>query len=191
MAIYADTLPNKRDGADRKSRAFSVKFPGSPSMLACSSSRDVIRLTKIKGYYQMITLRKMSEIMKEIALLSFKNPQVPPSSEAAHASLLFAQVAWNRALGHDMQDYKALLKVFLRSNPNLWSELRSHDAEELIEIMREAREHRYSSDLRVVLVCGMREGNVHVEWCEEKDYPQASVSAEKRLESEFGPGRII
>jgi hypothetical protein len=24
-----------------------------------------------------------------------------------------------------------------------------------------------------------------------KDYPQASVSAEKRLESEIGPGRII
>jgi hypothetical protein len=37
----------------------------------------------------------------------------------------------------------------------------------------------------------MREGNVHVEWCEEKDYPQASASAKKRLESEFGPGRII
>ena len=150
-----------------------------------------MRLTKIRGYYQMVKLSKMSEIMKEIALISFKNPKVPPSSEAAHASLLFAQVAWNRTLCYDMQDYKALLKVFLRSNPNLWSELRSRDAEELIEIMREAKEHRYSSDLRVVLVCGMREGNVHVEWCEEKDYPQASVSAKKRLESEFGPGRNI
>jgi hypothetical protein len=113
----------------------------------------------------MVTLSKMSEIMKEIALISFKNPKVPPSSEAAHASLLFAQVAWNRTIGHDIQDYKELLEVFLRSNPNLWSELRSRDAEELIEIMRKEKEHRYSSDLRVVLVCGMREGNVHVEWC--------------------------
>jgi hypothetical protein len=138
----------------------------------------------------MFTSRKMSKIMKEIALKSFKNPKVPPSSEAAHASLLFAQVAWNRTLGHDMQDYKALLKVFLRSNPNLWSELRSRDAEELIEIMCEVKEHRYSADRRVVLVCGMREGNVHVEWCEEEDYPRASASAKKRLESEIGPGHI-
>jgi hypothetical protein len=139
----------------------------------------------------MTALHKMSGIMKELALLSFRNPRAIPSSEAAHAALLFAQVAWNRTLGHDMQDYKALLKVFLRSNPNLWSELCSRDAEELIETMRKAKEHRYPSDLRVVLVCGMREGNVQVEWCEEKDYPQALVNARKRLESEFGPGRTL
>jgi len=41
----------------------------------------------------MVAWRKLSEIMKEIARLIFKNPKVPPSSEAAHASLLFAQVA--------------------------------------------------------------------------------------------------
>ena len=93
-------------------------------------TRSIMRLTKMRGYYQMATLSKMSAIMKEIALVSFKNPKVFPSSEAAHASLLFAQVAWNRTLGHDMQDYKELLKVFLRLNPNLWSELRSRDAEE-------------------------------------------------------------
>lgn len=139
----------------------------------------------------MITLRKLSDIMKELALLSFKNPKVPPSSEAAHASLLFAQVAWNRTLGHDIKDYKELLKVFLRSNPNLWSELKYRDAEGLIEIMREAKESRYPTDSRVVLVCGMRDGNVHIEWCEEKDYLQASVNVKKRLESEFGPGRTI
>lgn len=129
--------------------------------------------------------------MKELALLSFKNPNVPPSSEAAHASLLFAQVAWNRTLGHDIKDYKDLLKVFLRSNSNLWSEFKSRDSECLIEIMREAKESRYPADSRVVLVCGMRDGNVHVQWCEEKDYPQESVNAIKRLESKFGPGRII
>ena len=139
----------------------------------------------------MIVLQKMSEIMKELALTSFRAPQAVPSSGAAHAALLFAQVAWNRALGHDMQAYKELLKVFLRSNPNLWSELRSRDAETLIETMRQAKEQRYVADRRVVIVCGMRDGNVHVEWCQEKDYPQASELAKKRLDSKFGTGRTV
>ncbi len=134
---------------------------------------------------------KLSKIIKELALMSFRNPQAVPSSEAAHAALLFAQVAWNRALGHDMQTYKELFKVFLLSNPNLWSELRSRDAEALIETMRQAKEQFYPADRRVIVVCGMREDSVHVEWCEEKDYPQASELTKKRLDSDFGTGRTI
>lgn len=134
---------------------------------------------------------KMSGIMKELALVSFRDSRAIPSSEAAHAALLFAQVAWNRALGHDMQAYKKLVKVFVRSNPNLWSELRSRDAETLIEIMRQAKDQRYLTDRRVVVVCGMSEENVHVEWCEEKDYPQASELAKRRLDSKFGTGRTV
>ena len=134
---------------------------------------------------------KMSEIMKELALMCFRAPQAVTSSEAAHAALLLAQVAWNRALGHDIRPYRELLKFFLRSNPNLWSELRSHDAESLIEILRCVKEKRYPMDRRVVIVCGMRGENVHVEWCEEKDYPVAIELAQRRLEKEFGPGRTI
>ena len=145
----------------------------------------------MEAYEYMTVLPKMSEVMKELALTSFRDPQAVPSSGAAHAALLFAQVAWNRALGHDMQEYKELLNVFLGSDPNLWSELRSHDAETLIETMRQAKEQRYAADRRVVVVCGMREGNVHVEWCEEQDYPQASERAKKRLDSKFGTGRTV
>jgi len=134
---------------------------------------------------------KMSDIMKELALVSFRDPQTVPSSEAAHVALLLAHVAWNRALGNDIRDYRKLLKVFLRSNPNLWSELCSCDTETLIETMRKAKEKSYPVDRRVVVVCGMREGNVRVEWCEEKDYPEASKLAKKRLDSEYGTGRTI
>ena len=114
-----------------------------------------------------------------------------PTSEAAHTALLLAQVAWNRSLGHDIQTYRELLKVFLRSNPNLWSEFRSRDAETLIEMIRQAKEKLYPVDRRVVIVCGMRGGNVHVEWCEEKDYPEAIELAQRRIEKEYGPGRTV
>ena len=132
---------------------------------------------------------KMSEIIKELAQISFRDPHAIPSTEAAHAALLFAQVGWNRSLGHDTNAYKEILRVFLRSNASLWSEFRSRDAETLIETMRQAKELRYPADHRVVVVCGMREENVHVEWCEEKDYPRVSELAKKRLDSKFGTGR--
>lgn len=139
----------------------------------------------------MSALYKLSAIMKELAILCFKNPNKLPSSEAAHASLLFAQVAWNRSLKHDLYDYRKLLKVFLRSNPKLWSELKSKKSEILIKKLQKIKETRYPEDTRVILVCGMREGNVHVEWCGEKDFPEASLNAIKRLETKYGPGRIL
>jgi hypothetical protein len=137
----------------------------------------------------MTILPKLSAIMLELAQSAFINPKAIPSSETAHAALLFAQTAWNRSLGHDTTGYHELLKVFLNSNPNLWSELRSRDPETLIEPMRQAKESRYSADVRVIVVCGMREGIVRVEWCDEKDFEQASTLALKRLEAEYGVER--
>ncbi len=129
----------------------------------------------------MTDTSKMSGTMKKLALMCFRAPTNAPTSEAAHASLLLAHVAWNRALGHDTQAYKELLMVFSRVNPDLWSELCSHDAEVLIETMRQAKEQLYPTDRRAILVCGMREGNVHVEWCEEYDYPVELERAFGRL----------
>jgi hypothetical protein len=135
--------------------------------------------------------QKLSTIIWEIARMGFRNPQAVPSSEAAHAVLLFAHVAWNRTLGHDLSGFEELLKVYVRSKPNLWSELCSRDAEALIKMMRQAKEQCYAADHRVIVVCGMREQNVHIEWCTEQDYPLALELAAKRLESVLGPGRIF
>ena len=139
----------------------------------------------------MTVLPKLSAIMLELAQSAFINPKTPPTSEAAHAALLFAQTAWNRTLGHDTTGYQELLKVFLSSNPKLWTELRLRDSEALIETMRQAKELRYPTDIRVIVVCGIHEGKVRVEWCDEKDFEQASKSALKRLEQEYGVERPI
>jgi hypothetical protein len=49
------------------------------------------------------------------------------------------QVAWNSTLGYNTKGYKKILKTFLRSKPNLWSELLSRNPEELIEKMRKEK----------------------------------------------------
>ncbi len=132
---------------------------------------------------------KLSEIMLELAQTSFCPSQKAPSLDAAHAALALANAAWNRALGHDSQGYEVLLEALARANPTFWTELRSRDAEELIETMRQVKDRLYPTDRRVILICGMKGANVHVEWCEEYDYPaQSKLAAErlKRLASEFG-----
>ena len=85
--------------------------------------------------------QKLSKLMKEMAQRVLKDPSAIPSSEAVHASLLLSHVAWNRALGYpaSLADYTGLPGEFEASNPD---------------------------DSRKTLVCGMREGNIHVEWTE-------------------------
>lgn len=129
----------------------------------------------------MTTHSKMSDIMKDLAMMCFRETRNVPSSEAVHTALLLANVAWNRALGRDVPDYEDLLMVFTRSEPKLWSEFRSGNTEALIETMRQAKQQLYPQDRRVVLICGMRESNVRVEWCDEKDYPDAAELANKRI----------
>ncbi len=136
----------------------------------------------------MPVLPKLSAIILELAQTAFAKPKAIPSSEAAHAALLFAQVAWNRELGRETEGYQDLLKVFVRSNPKLWSELSSRDPETLIKTMSQIKARRYSEDIRVIIVSGMRDGNVHVEWCADKDYARASELAKKRLDLEYGKG---
>jgi hypothetical protein len=127
------------------------------------------------------TRPRMSEILKRLALMLLRAPEATPSAEAAHVALLLAHVGWNRALGHHGMGYEPVLRSIEGEHPNLWSELRSRDCEAMIELIREAKLRSYADDRRVVLVCGIPDDRVHVEWCEEKDFPQAAREVEKSL----------
>jgi len=49
---------------------------------------------------------KLSEVIKSIAVHMLAKPSRIPSTEAAHAALLFAHAGWNRALGHPLEGYE-------------------------------------------------------------------------------------
>lgn len=110
--------------------------------------------------------KKMSEIFKEMALVVMKDPQSTPSSEAAHTALLLAHVAWNRAIGEAFTDLecKRILRKFEKARRSLWTELRSRDWQSLVSALMEYKDKNYPEDKRIVVVCGMRDGNVHIEW---------------------------
>ncbi len=97
-----------------------------------------------------------------------KRPKAVPSTEAAHAALMLAHVAWNQTavVEAPRPDYGPMLREFQTSNPELWEELISSDAEVLIGELTTYKRTRHQHDNRWVVVCGMRGDNVHVEWTE-------------------------
>jgi len=127
---------------------------------------------------------KLSEAIKKIAENMLSKPNRIPSSEAAHAAILFAHAGWNRALGHPLDGYERVLAAFEKERPSLWRELKSRSAEDLIAFAETEKTRLWANDRRVILVCGIPDGKVHVEWCYESDYE----SAKKQVERAVGNG---
>ena len=126
---------------------------------------------------------KLSGIMKELAESVFRDPRAVPSSEAAHVALLLVHVAWNRALGQPLPEaqYRPMLEEMEQANPELWNELAGSDVERMVERLMALKAGRYPRDDRVIHVCGMCDGNVHVEWYEGRDVREADTTATQHL----------
>jgi len=112
-------------------------------------------------------LRKMSEIMQEMAERLIRDPKAAPSSEAIHVALFFANVAWNECvgLGHAREGYRNVWESIEASNRALWNELKSNDIDGMVDELVQYKKAHYPDDWRRILVCGCTpEGNIHVEW---------------------------
>ena len=110
--------------------------------------------------------RKMSEIMKKMAGLLLRDPDAIPSTEAAHIALMFANIAWNETVGlnHAREDYRSAWETIEAENPEMWSEFKSNDVEAMIDELVRFKKKHYPDDKRRILICGMPNGNVRVEW---------------------------
>lgn len=121
--------------------------------------------------------RKLSEIIKEMALRLLKEPDAIPSEPATVAALMLANAAWNSAIGDSsMRDrHRALIDQIDWEDVTPWAELRSGDTEHLIaELVAYKREH-YPNDLRRILATEMSpEGNLRVHWSEPEKVGNAS-----------------
>jgi len=123
--------------------------------------------------------RKMSEMLLGMSERLLWNPGVPPSPEAAHVALMFANFAWNETVGLDQPraSYRSAWEHIEASNPDLWGELKSNDVDALIdELVRYKREH-FPDDRRRILTCGIPDGRVRVEWL-----PPAAPGVDSRAE---------
>lgn len=110
--------------------------------------------------------RKLSDIMKEMAQLLLRDPKKVPSVEAAHVALFFANVAWNETIGldHPRANHRSVWGAIEAEKPDLWDEFESNDVDAMIDRLVRYKQAHYAHDRRRILVCGMIDGKVRVEW---------------------------
>ena len=109
---------------------------------------------------------KMSEILKKMSESLLRNPDKIPSSEAAHVALFFATAAWNESVGlaHAREGYSHVWEGIEADNPALWNELKSNDVGGMIDELVDYKKFHYPNDRRRILVGGILDGKIHVEW---------------------------
>ncbi len=123
--------------------------------------------------------RKMSEVMKEMAERLLRDPKGELSSEAMHVALMFANFAWNEAvgLGHPRAEYRRAWEQIEAHNPDLWAEFKSNDVDGLIDELVRFKMQTDPDDRRRILTCGIPNGSVRVEWL-----PAAAPGVDSRWE---------
>jgi hypothetical protein len=110
--------------------------------------------------------RKMSDVLKEMSELLMSNPHKPPTSEAAHVALFFANVAWNECvgLGHAREGCRNVWEEIEADNPTLWNEFKSNDIDGMIDELVQYKQEHFPDDKRRILTCGIPDGAIRVEW---------------------------
>jgi hypothetical protein len=109
--------------------------------------------------------RKMSEIIVEMSDRLLRNPGSVPSSEAAYVALMFANIAWNEAIGLGIPrtSYRSSWEQIAAENSEMWSEFKSNDMDAMIDELAQFKKQHYPDDQRRILTCGIPNGNVRVE----------------------------
>jgi len=113
--------------------------------------------------------RKLSELIKELALRLLKRPEAASSLPAVEATILLASAAWNAALGDSVlrDQHRDLLKKFEWGAATPGPEMVSTDTEQMIATLIKYKRAHYPNDQRIVkAVETSPDGNVRVHWME-------------------------
>lgn len=126
--------------------------------------------------------RKMSDMLKEMAERLLRNPEGDISSEAMHVALMFANFAWNEAVGldHPRAGYRPAREVIERENPDVWDEFKSRDVNAMIDDLVAYKNRHFPGDGRRILTCGIPNGNIRVEWL-----PPATPGVDSKAEMQL------
>jgi hypothetical protein len=111
--------------------------------------------------------RKLSDILKEMALRLLKRPGAIHLRPTIETALLLAAAAWNSALGHTaLRDrYRDILAKIDWDGAKPWAELRSADSEQLVEELVEYKRAHYPGDRRLIVGVGLNsEDQIQVQW---------------------------
>jgi hypothetical protein len=113
--------------------------------------------------------RNMSEIIKEMSQLVLRHRRKVPSSEATHVAVFFANAVWNESVGlaGSRENYCHVWETVEAENPELWIEFKSNDINAMIDELVKYKKAHHPNDRRRILVCGIHQSSVRVEWIPE------------------------
>lgn len=124
--------------------------------------------------------RKLSEILKEMAMRLLRQPDAIPSMAAVEATLLLAVAAWNDACGDPgvRRRHREMLAKYEWSTGTPWPELLDTDTECLITGLVEYKHARHARDRRRILGFGISpEGTIQVQWSDPDRAASSGVAA--------------
>lgn len=92
---------------------------------------------------------------------------------------MFANIAWNESvnLGNSREGYRAAWETIEADNPAMWNEFKSNDVEAILDELVEYKRQHYPDDLRRILMCGIPDSSIRVEWL-----PPAAPGVDSRWE---------
>jgi hypothetical protein len=125
--------------------------------------------------------RKLSVVIKEMALRLFKEPEAAHSYAALQTAILLATAAWNAALGeHGLRDqHRVVLAKFDGAAGQPWPELVSTDTDCLIAGLIEYKQLRHFDDRRRIAAAEVSsDGNIRVNWVEDQPVAEPIGSGE-------------
>jgi hypothetical protein len=81
-------------------------------------------------------------------------------------ALFFATAAWNESVGLTgaRNGYRHVWETIEADNPALWNELKSGNVNQMIDELVRYKQSRYPGDRRRILLCGILDGKIRVEW---------------------------
>jgi hypothetical protein len=138
------------------------------------------------------TKQKLSDIIQEIALHALKSPDENTSEPAMRAAFMLATAAWNSTVGDDdaIRQYHEAAALFGRKDALLLEELKSNNAELLINKLSDYKQEHFPHDLRRVVATEMTpEGHFRVHWSEPNNLTTASFGAPPSQKNPPGPRR--
>jgi hypothetical protein len=127
--------------------------------------------------------RKLSEIIKELALRALKDPDAIPSPAAAQTALLLATTAWNMSWGDPSlpDELRKVIGKTGRGGASPWEELLSADTDRLIRDLFAYKLAHYANDRRRIVAAEMSpEGNLRVHWVDGEKPGTALVGSRNR-----------
>lgn len=79
---------------------------------------------------------------------------------------MFANIAWNECVGMGgaREGYRKSWEAIERENPAMWREFKSTDVAAMLDGLVRYKKKRFRRDQRRILVCGVVNGNIRVEW---------------------------